>query len=484
VVVHVDTDNATADALNAHWGPFNPTFPILTQCDSLMQTWGEGYIPHTTILDPQGIVRGNWVGWSEAFGQQMHATVIAHLNPTGLYYSEHGLLEDSDGDGMAEPGEELLLEVWLENRGAAAVAGVVVELACDEPWVLIESGSADYGEIEAGALGSGVQPFALSLAAEAPQVADLVLRLQIASEAGNAMQSFVLAVGERQSFWETACEDEDGWSHGSSGGWGNPWHLSSADQQSGSHAWKAGSTGAGNYANHLDGRLVTPAVELLEHSRLSFLHRIQAEVSGAFPDSAYDGGIVEISLDEGASWQQLPSLTGYNKAFRWLSGGGNPASHPFPGGTPCYSGEFDWEEAVFDLEAFAGQEVRFGFRFGSDNGGGGEGWYIDDLRLSGYIEQTGTALPFARPLSLRLEAPRPNPFNPAALIVFELGQAGPVELSVHDLAGRLRARLHSGALPAGIHERRLDGTGLASGLYLIRLEAGGESAARKALLVK
>jgi hypothetical protein len=105
---------------------------------------------------------------------------------------------------------------------------------------------------------------------------------------------------------------------------------------------------------------------------------MNAETSSYYPDSAYDGGIVEISANGGA-WTQVASPQ-YNKHFRYTSGGGNPATHPFPGGIPCFSGDIAWSEATCDLSAYTGN-VQIRFRFGSDNGGGNEGWYVDDIEI-------------------------------------------------------------------------------------------------------
>jgi hypothetical protein len=110
---------------------------------------------------------------------------------------------------------------------------------------------------------------------------------------------------------------------------------------------------------------------------------MEGEVSGAYPDSAYDGGIIEISTD-GDNWTQLvPEQGGYNSYFRTESGSGNPATHPFIGTTPCWAGSFEWTDCLIDLDAYADETVQFRFRFGSDQGGGNEGWYIDDLELVG-----------------------------------------------------------------------------------------------------
>jgi hypothetical protein len=83
----------------------------------------------------------------------------------------------------------------------------------------------------------------------------------------------------------------------------------------------------------------------------------------------------------------------------------------------------------------------------------------------------------------------PNPFNPVTLISFELLQAGTVRLDVFDTAGRLVATLAEGPFSAGPHSVEWDGrddagSGIASGIYFYRLEAGGETFTRKMLLLK
>jgi len=120
-----------------------------------------------------------------------------------------------------------------------------------------------------------------------------------------------------------------------------------------------------------------PLINLPAGTQLRFMHRINAETSSYYPDSAYDGGIVEIF--DGSEWTQLPCAQ-YNKHFRAEAGSGSPATHPFPGGIPCFSGDISWSQATIDLSAYSG-DVQVRFRFGSDNGTGDEGWYVDDIEI-------------------------------------------------------------------------------------------------------
>ena len=101
-------------------------------------------------------------------------------------------------------------------------------------------------------------------------------------------------------------------------------------------------------------------------------------------------------------------------------------------------------------------------------------------------ETTGTP---EIPAGLALAQNAPNPFNPATRITFALPRDAHVELTVHDLRGRLVRTLSSGGMTAGAHEVRFDGNGddgrrLASGTYIYRLKAGGELLTRRLTMVK
>ena len=64
---------------------------------------------------------------------------------------------------------------------------------------------------------------------------------------------------------------------------------------------------------------------------------------------------------------------------------------------------------------------------------------------------------------------RPNPSRTRADLAFDLQQPGPATVDVYDLLGRRVLRLFDGAAPAGRTTLRADVSGLASGMYLVRL---------------
>ncbi len=78
----------------------------------------------------------------------------------------------------------------------------------------------------------------------------------------------------------------------------------------------------------------------------------------------------------------------------------------------------------------------------------------------------------------------PNPFNPATTIEFTLPKPAFVSLKVYNLLGEEVATLVSEEHPAGIHKFNWDARGLASGVYLYRLEAGSFRQSKKLILMR
>lgn len=89
----------------------------------------------------------------------------------------------------------------------------------------------------------------------------------------------------------------------------------------------------------------------------------------------------------------------------------------------------------------------------------------------------------AVPKAFRLEPARPNPFNPATAIAFTLDRPATARLRIIDAAGQVVRVLADESLAAGRHVRTWDGRdesgrGMASGVYLAELTAGGAGAER------
>ncbi len=78
----------------------------------------------------------------------------------------------------------------------------------------------------------------------------------------------------------------------------------------------------------------------------------------------------------------------------------------------------------------------------------------------------------------------PNPFNPVTTLEFAVVARTHVEMKVYDVAGREVATLVDRELDAGHHRTVLDGVGLPSGVYFVRMVAGEFIETRKLVLLK
>jgi len=151
--------------------------------------------------------------------------------------------------------------------------------------------------------------------------------------------------------------------------------------------WRRAGLGqrSGIFAAHLDGAgsaadqlLTTAALPLGDAPQLSFWHRWDFEKDGP---TNWDGGVVEYSVDDGTTWQDLstlvlPATLGYNGTITDTSG--NPL-----GGRQGYVGlHAAYTQVSLSLPDLASQTVRFRFRFGADGGVASAGWWIDDVAIT------------------------------------------------------------------------------------------------------
>ena len=113
------------------------------------------------------------------------------------------------------------------------------------------------------------------------------------------------------------------------------------------------------------------------------------------------------------------------------------------------------------------------------------GWQPRWLLLADHSVEVGLPDPATtRPQGFQLGQPWPNPFNPRLSIPFVLDSPRTVQVDVCNVAGQRVAVLAQGLWAAGEHQLSWDGSGQASGLYIVRAQAGQQEECRKVLLVK
>ena len=108
-------------------------------------------------------------------------------------------------------------------------------------------------------------------------------------------------------------------------------------------------------------------------------------------------------------------------------------------------------------------------------------WTVTDVGAWGSAEAAEAAVQAEGAEAL---AVYPNPATGRAQVAFGLAEAGAVRLAVYDALGREVAVLADGAAEAGRHVATFEGSGLASGVYVVRLETGAGVETRRLTLLR
>ncbi|RZK56450.1 MAG: T9SS type A sorting domain-containing protein [Hymenobacter sp.] len=265
------------------------------------------------------------------------------------------------------------------------------------------------------------------------------------------------------------------------------WAPSTAHAYSGANAWAAPAPDVPNDFT-LTSALFTPT----GLSTLSFYHYFDFEAT-------YDGGTVELSSDNGVTWQNATPyfvLNGYNSTF--------DATTTTPG-QRCFSGRSvvgttRFIRSVLDLRSFVGVPMRVRFRTNTDSGSPNvfEGWFVDDIQvingcggnqnvqlLTGanavqtsqvivtYLLPTGALGTQAATLAAASQfSTVPNPFGAQGLqlqLSLPTRQAG-LDLTLYDVTGRALLRRTVAQAAAGTSTLSWpEAANLPTGLYLMRI---------------
>ncbi|MFH1863240.1 MAG: M6 family metalloprotease domain-containing protein [bacterium] len=379
-----------------------------------------------------------------------------------------------DEDGFADANETVDLYITVKNTGSLPAMQVSGSLWCSDANVTIIENTATYPDIGVSFDEQNGTPFSLTVSPTCPAGYDTEMDLLVSWNGGSLVLQVPIELNWDIVFADDMESGVGSWTHNVAwGSYNDQWHRSTIRNHTpdGDYSWKCGQEGSGAYTTLLNAALQTPLFNLPENARLSFWHRLNCE-------EEWDGAILQIGSS--GNWTSLIPDSGYPDLILHSNAGG-----PFAVGTPCYSSDFNWSYFTADLTGILG-EKQIRFIFGSDQGVGEEGWYIDDFRI--YAPQGSVGISTNEieeiPANYTLYPAFPNPFNAETLLRFSLPNESFVTLQIVDIQGRLVKSLQSGSLNAGFHTLRFSGESLPSGVYLANLKAGAFSQTQKLLLIK
>lgn len=405
----------------------------------------------------------DWISVSDVFGELS----IAWINTDDT--------AQGNGNMAFQTGEEIELDVQLLNPTEFTLNNVFAILQSLDPEIEITMNYVDFGTIAPGGSAWGYDGFGVYAPPGTPEDEVYGFLLNVFADGGYSKQLILdLPVGVGTSSDVESGTGNWNWDVVESG-WQNNWHVSTARNHtpSGSQSFKCGDTGGGDYDNNLYASLATPLFNVPLNGAMTFWMWIDAQyfIDRNAAEFACDGGLLQYGRCE--TWIDLFPAGGY--PYEIISG----TTGPFEAGTEVFSGIAGWEEwTVIIPDSLAGPgQIRF--VFGSDTWGTREGWYIDDIDITGL---TGIGdeedLPVTG-LSLQVW---PNPFCGSITFSVTGVPEGPLLIEVYDLSGRLVASPEFGS---AIAERSLlwDGRGsngieIPAGVYLMKLSCSDDHVQR------
>lgn len=285
-----------------------------------------------------------------------------------------------DDDGVVDVGELGTLKVTVQNHGAAAtLKGSTVEIVDPHPsLVLPESASVGLAALEPYEQVIAEIPLAVDEALVDHLPIAITIRLTTPEGCEETLETFLRAdlngdvalatstledVETPNTVWVTGGTEEDDavWAR-----------LASPD----GYTWHG--TDVGRVS---DTWLESPT--LLASDTDSLIFTWDHSYSFEFSDNInWDGGVLEISGDDGVTWEDVSVYTaaGYNGA---IASAANPLDKrpAFVHQNPSYPAS---DPHILDFgTAFAGKSVKLRFRIGTDAAAGDVGWDIDNIAVDG-----------------------------------------------------------------------------------------------------
>ncbi|HKY05751.1 MAG TPA: S8 family serine peptidase, partial [Blastocatellia bacterium] len=298
--------------------------------------------------------------------------------PEGDGASEGVIVTHTGGstDSSLIPGETASISITLLNR--ARVADAVITSATLD-LIGAASATASYPTIEAGGSAANSEAFGIRVPSDLRCGSTAQLMLTITTSFGDVKLPVRIHVGQPGA--ESVLLNDDVDSRRVKWKAKKGFRVSSAAGTSGTSSYHTVDPGKEEEDFQLSTLTMKKKITLPQNAgkiRLSFFHIFNFE-------PGFDGGVLEISTDSGASWQDLGSrviVGGYDGQLTEASE--NPLGNRFAWTSRGRPGVFS--QVVVDLDDFAGRQIRLrflaGFDFATGIREGYTGWFIDDIRIT------------------------------------------------------------------------------------------------------
>ncbi|MBM3321959.1 hypothetical protein FJY69_00525 [candidate division WOR-3 bacterium] len=450
--------------------------------------------PHVTILDSAGSCAGLEPGDSLLLAQSFRVAIapgtpddeavrfdlaVSSTGPLRVFtpvllvgeplvgYNRHWVVAPP-----LLPGQTKGLRVRLWNSGHGIGHAAWTRLVSLDSHISVPLDSVGYGAVAALSFAVSPDSFLVTVGASCP--AGYLAEMLLVTHADRYFRAdtFGLLVGP-SGFADDMESGGSLWTHGGSG---DQWHISAHRTHSGSSSWYCGDAGSRRYANNVNAWLMTVPLVAAEHCSLSFWRWFKV------PNYGVDG--IYVVVVRGSHEDTLDFIgTGGALGRHCAKTGTVPVRRNAhrSGDSPSLSQdiiESSWAQERYDLSFVGvGETIRVKLSFKSDRDTVDEGFYVDDVVVTGGLAPiVGVLADAPEPTRARLSV-QPNPFRQVAVVQTR----NPGVVAVYDAAGRevnVLTLVNGRAVWDG---RDRSGTLLPAGAYFVR-PAGTNELARTILV--
>ncbi|MDC0716656.1 M36 family metallopeptidase [Nannocystis bainbridge] len=286
-----------------------------------------------------------------------------------------------DGDGILDDGERGRVAFEVYNGGVVPLAGATVEIVDPPPGLVFPDGPV-VALPQLAPQQTSPHTIAVALDPGITEPTRVALRVRLTAPGGceGPVEQVVHATLSADVALTGASEDDVEvaavWT--ATGDFGaSVWARESGPD---GHAWHGNDLGT-----LTDTALVSPAFTVAEDQdfSLAFDHAYSFDATFGY---AWDGGVIELSDDDGETWKDVAEIiggVGYNDTI--IS-----AENPLVGRAAfalMSPGHPQLNPVVLDFgQALAGQTLRVRFRIGTDTVLGQAGWTLDNFRFQGIVD--------------------------------------------------------------------------------------------------
>jgi len=421
-----------------------------------------GDVPDQHVVQFEVAAQANEGNWQGHFMLIAQAPVLA---TAGLLINDAAPL--GNGDGGADPGETIHLQVWLANTGHSDACDLAATASCLDPHVTIEDGSGACLLAEAGGRGL-LGSFTVAIAPTCPDPAVVDFQLDLSGPGGFAGElAFQVDVGD----WFDDVETDRGWTRGAPGDNATSGQWIQADPLG---TWEGAEP-----VQPEDDHTPSPGT-------LCFVTG-NGTVGGSVGEADVDGGkttlltpIFDLSDAQSATvsyWRWYTNDLGNNPGQDWWAVDATDDGQNWAHLEYTQASANEWTFHEFDLLQYIALTENVQLRFIAEDLSPGSlvEAAVDDFTLSVVRQITSSVPPATTATATGILSWGPNPVRTGATIVYRLSAQAHVDLAVYDVGGRLVRHLIDGDVEAGTHPVVFDGRdgrgrALAGGIYFLRLE--------------